>query len=200
MNVVVDEEFIKEHQFDPEYYEVIYRQYEDLIHDIAHKYFLKGFEYEDLFSEGVVKLFLVIPKWKPELGYKFSTFLGHSLHRHYQTLVRKQRAVKRWNGQSEMSFEEPISEVDKVYLKDLLADEHALEPFQMDVLVADDFIDTYCATVKKERDVRVIKGYFLEDKKQHDLAKELDIAQPTVSRIIARNQKKIKVMYEKGNY
>lgn len=162
MNVVVDEEFIKEHQFEPEYYEAIYHQYEDLIHDIAHKYFLRGFEYEDLFSEGVVKLFLVIPRWKPELGYKFSTFLGHSLHRHYQTLVRKQMAVKRGNGITEMSFEEPISEVDRIYLKDLLVDEHALEPFQMDVLVADDFIDTYCATVKKERDIKIIKGISLK--------------------------------------
>lgn len=200
MNVVVDEEFIKEHQFEPEYYEAIYHQYEDLIHDIAHKYFLRGFEYEDLFSEGVVKLFLVIPRWKPELGYKFSTFLGHSLHRHYQTLVRKQMAVKRGNGLTEMSFEEPISKVDRIYLKDFLVDEHALEPFQMDVLVAEDFLDTYCATVKKERDIRILKGYFLDDVSQNDLAKELNIAQATVSRIISRHQKKLKVMYEKGNY
>ena len=200
MNVVVDEEFIKEHQFEPEYYEAIYHQYEDLIHDIAHKYFLRGFEYEDLFSEGVVKLFLVIPRWKPELGYKFSTFLGHSLHRHYQTLVRKQMAVKRGNGLIEMSFEEPISEVDRIYLKDFLVDEHALEPFQMNVLVAEDFLDTYCATVKKERDIRILKGYFLDDVSQNDLAKELNIAQATVSRIISRHQKKLKVMYEKGNY
>ena len=109
-------------------------------------------------------------------------------------------AVKRGNGLIEMSFEEPISKVDRIYLKDFLVDEHALEPFQMDVLVAEDFLDTYCATVKKERDIRILKGYFLDDVSQNDLAKELNIAQATVSRIISRHQKKLKVMYEKGNY
>lgn len=193
MKVVVDEEYITKHKDDPSHYEVIYQQYEDLIHHIAHRYHIYGYEHIDLVSIGAIKLFTLLEKWNPELGCKFSTFFSYSLDNEYKMLLRKHTNSKRGYGVVPMSLDAEVDNAEEIYLKDFIPDTNALKSFNLENPL--DILEKYCSTLKKERDAVILKMYLLEDMNQRDIADSLGISQSYVSRLIKKHTQILKKMY-----
>ena len=197
MNVVVNEAFIKEHRNNPDFYEIIYQQYEKLIHKVAHKYFIKGYEHEDLVSEGAIKLLYVLNKWNPDLDTKFSTYLVSALHNHYKILLRQQGAKKRGDEIITISLDTPVSENRDILIKDILKDDSSLSAFDLKPS-AESLLLKYCSLLKNERDLKVILLYYIEELNQTDIAKLLNVSQAQISRIIMKHSNNIKDYYERG--
>lgn len=199
--VIVNEAFIKEHRDDPTYHEVIYLHYRDLIRSIAHDYFIKDYDYEDLVSEGTVKFFHILKMWNPDLNYKFSTYLGHSLHKHYQMLLRYTGAVKRGGNVVTISIYAPVKGFDdKVQLKDVIKDPNQKQPFQTKSSDIEDFTIQYIQSIKKERDRNIVHRYLFENKTQVELSEEFGISQPQIGRVIIKHRTALNKLIEKGIY
>lgn len=197
--LIVNEEFIKEHRHNPDFYDVIYRQYEKLIHSIAHKYYIKGYEHEDLVSEGAIRFFHVLNKWNPDLDFKFSTYLGLSLHNHYKGMLRQQDTEKRGCGTTIISLDTPVSCYgDNLYIKDVLNDDSSLTAFEP-LPSAESLLLKYCSSsVKKARDKEILFDYFMEELKQNEISGKYNISQAQISRIIKKHSNKMKEQYERG--
>lgn len=203
MKVIVDEEFILAHRDDPIYHEIIYNQYEKFIHQIAHKYYINGYEHEDLASEGTLKFFQLLKYWNPERECKFTTFLGIALDNHFKMLLRYETRPKRCSDKPVLSIDTPLSssdsDLDKLSLKDLIKDEDSLRSFNLEPNALE-LIEGYCNKLTNQRTISILKMYFLDDVKQKDIANIVGLSQAQVSRSIKKHSKRLKTLYERGNY
>lgn len=200
---VVNEDFILKHRDDPNYYEVIYNQYEKLIHKIAHRYFIIGYDYEDLVSEGTIKFFHILKEWKPEKGCKFSSLLGVALDNHYKMMLRYHLSSKRYSDKPVLSLDTPIgdntSDPESIKLQDIIKDPNVTRDFSLDPCIVD-VIESYCSTLKNERVATVLKMYLLQELTQCEIANLTGVSQAQISRDIKKHSKHIKTLYEKGKY
>jgi len=60
-----------------------------LVRSIVRDYLNRGADYEDLFQEGVIGLVRALDKFKPSLGYQFSTYATPWIHQAIQEYLRK---------------------------------------------------------------------------------------------------------------
>lgn len=62
---------------------------QDLIHKLSHKYSIKGYEHDDMYQEGLTKLFEVFGEFDDD--YSETTFITTVLKNHFLDLIRNSR-------------------------------------------------------------------------------------------------------------
>ena len=70
-------------------------KYELMIHHMVGKYNIVGFEHEDLVNIGRYVMWTCCKIYKPELGLKFSTYLGKALQNECHKLYKYSQRAKR---------------------------------------------------------------------------------------------------------
>jgi RNA polymerase sigma factor (sigma-70 family) len=76
-------------------FEEVVKHHNRLIHKIAHKYSIKNYNHDDLYSEGLTKLFEVFNNYNHK--QKWSTYITIILNNHYKNLIRYNTTQSRVN-------------------------------------------------------------------------------------------------------
>lgn len=190
--MVVNEEFIATHKDNPEMLEPMYLQYQNLIRKTAHNFKLKGYDYDDLVSEGYLVFIRALQNWKPELGIKFSTYFGKCLDSHYKCLFRFSNTLSRGREFTTISIYAPIhhNNTRDLYVEDIMKEDKLRTPFT-GVSTYWDMLERYLNTLS-ERDAFIMRNYLYDlGYSQWDIAHQYNISQPTISRVIAKHRKVI---------
>lgn len=131
---------------------------------------------EELFQMGCVGLVKAGKRFDPNRGFKFVTYASHIIQNEWKQSYRKKRI-------NTISLEEPIT--DNLKLSDMLVDKN----IQNGIYVEEIFLKTIEGF--SDRDKRII-NLDMRGIKQVDIAKELKISQPQVSRVMNKFREKIK--------
>jgi len=149
-------------------------------------------QYEDLFGVGALALVRASKRYKPELGYAFSTFavpyIRGEIMRYLRDVDRHGLRYPRSSRKRAVciSFSQPLSEDENNTLENLI-EEH--EDFT--TAEVEDFISTLNC---RQRYICVL---LMEGKTQKEIGGKLKISQAQVSRILAKIRKKYKdAMFE----
>lgn len=90
---------------DKDPFEVLMRRYAPLVGKVVQKYFLRGFDRDDLWQESRLVLYHTIYSYKEAEGHTFGKFYQRTLTNHFTSLVRKETAQKRHAGNLAVSYE-----------------------------------------------------------------------------------------------
>ena len=131
---------------------------------------------EELFQMGCVGLVKAGKRFDPNRGFKFATYASHIIENEWKQSYRRKRI-------NTISLEELIT--DNLKLSDMLVDKN----IQNGIYVEEIFLKTI--EEFSDRDKRII-NLDMCGIKQVDIAKELKISQPQVSRVMNKFREKIK--------
>jgi len=65
-----------------------------LVHSLARRYINRGVEYEDLFQTGCIGLYKAAARFKPELGFRFSTYAASLITGEIRRFLRDDGMIK----------------------------------------------------------------------------------------------------------
>lgn len=169
----------------------LFDKHTNFAYKLASKYFNYPKEREDIIQQALLGLWIAAENFDENKGTKFMTFAGICIN---TSILRYLRKVKKHTECQ--SIDAPIAE--NMNLLDFLEDDTDYIQELEEKIELDKIRKILDNLTLKKRDSEIFK-LLLEGKKQPELAKIYALAQPTISRIKKRVEKKIRKIYLKEN-
>ena len=144
------------------------------------KNIVSSFEFDDAIQIASIGLIKAVLSYDKDKGC-LSTYAYLCMHTEFLIALRNNKHRKLGYVQS---LNEPVNmpkENSKIYLEDLISDRLDLCDFILAKLNLE-----FAYSKLSKRDKEIIDRFVLEGQSQQDIAKELKLAQPTISRIIRK--------------
>lgn len=187
-------ELIKQvQQGDYNSFEQIAHRYTNLVKTVCSNYYLAGGDYDDLYQEGLIALFIAVQSYSPEHNVTFETFARKVVKRKLISAVRQSRRRKHeYLNQSVSLYSEKYQNIpildtirDSRY-QDLIRDIE--QPFSMD-----EFLDQFSFTpLEKEILLLYLEGFSYEN-----IVNKTNRNFKSVDNAMQRIRRKIKKYYQK---
>lgn len=144
---------------------------------------------EDFKSTLVCKFITIVQKYNKYEG-KFSTFIYYCLENEYRMYLRNMFSKKRYANLTSISFQSTVAENVDTTLSDIIEDtKNNIEDCINRQYISQ--ILEYLKSTTSARDFSIFLGYLI-GKNQAVIAKENNMSQPQVSRIIRKIQKSLR--------
>lgn len=145
-----------------------------LIHKISHRYNIQGFTHEDLYQEGLMKLFDVFDRYDSTKGAP-STFITNILNNFYSSLVRYYNTRERKNYDSNNNMLKEIKE------KDFNFDSLSIEENILDTIYKEKIFNLVLELLKKEKYGKAFYQRMLYGETFQSLADKLGVSKQNIA-------------------
>lgn len=131
---------------------------------------------EDLFQIGLIGLVKTINTFDPDKGVKFSTYATPIIRNEILTTLRKKRIIPAFS----LDEEYRLDNGDSVPRRDMIPSEYSFENLVHSKIALDSNI-----VGMSEREKKIL-NLSASGKNQHQIAKEMGLSQPQISRILKK--------------
>lgn len=166
---------------------ILISRYSPLIASTARKYFLTGYDHEDLLQEGNMVLYRTLDRYESDNNVTFGHYLKQNVVNEFNSLLRKSMADKRKVDRLAVSLEAMSDAQDKTYWENYINQESYDCPEELAILKEQ--ISTYKSTLSR-MEIRVFELY-LQGLSASEIAKKLDWPTPKAYNALSRCKKKL---------
>ncbi len=164
---------------------------------IYYQYIRKN-EYEDLIQDLSMIILNAVENFDASKSFAFSTFLCSCIHNDFVRRIKKSSCLK--NSAKVISFSSVLFKDDKgkdITLEQVIKDEKHTE----DKILASADVKIIMGKILPflpERQQLVFKKYFIEGKKQNEIAQEIGVSQEQISRDLRKSKEIVEFIYNNG--
>lgn len=166
-----------------ERFEQLFLQYQPMILNLKHDYFLRDLDHEDWLQESRIALHKAIETFDPQRQTTFGAYYRRVLKNHFCSLLRKQEALKRKPQGPPLYLDEGYHEE----IAQMLTEDSS---YDRQMVICETLADAQPFMSKFE--ARIFCGYVVDGKEIPELAEELEMRPIAVRSSLDRARKKLK--------
>lgn len=174
---------------------ILINRYSPLVASTARKYFLTGYEHDDLIQEGNTVLYRILDKYDTGRNVSFGHYLKRNITNEFNSLLRKDMAEKRKVDRMACSLEAMTDEHDNSYWENVVSKYQYEAPDE--ALIMKEKLSLFLSKLSRF-EKRVFECY-LQRLSAKEMAEKLDCPTAKIYNALSRCKKKLRDLIENND-